>query len=178
MSDYSSDDVTVTPNAILLGQISGVERQVDVLIDRKWDDDSRRRIIVDAKRYNAKIDVKDIESFKAMMEDCRADHGIVVCPNGFTPAAKRRAQDAITIKLVPLEDLEGFDLNAWDPCLGSCNIDYVNKHKYGLVLYDSPYLLERNSLFSIMTVGKCDRCHEFHVWCWECGEKFALKDID
>ncbi len=29
-----------------------------------------------------------------------------------------------------------------------------------------------------MAVGKCDVCNEFHVWCWDCGQKFTLKDED
>ena len=178
MAEHASDEITIIPNAKIIGAISGVQRQIDVLIDAKWEEDISRRIIVDAKRYKRKVDVKDVETFEGMMRDCQAQHGVLVCPNGFTKAAKKRAQDAITIKLLPLEEAEAFDLRSWDPCVGSCLYE-ANHDKHGLVLYDSPYgLAIGNSPLSIMAVGKCDRCHEFHIWCWDCGEKFALKDED
>ena len=175
---HASDDITVIPNAKIIGAISGVQRQIDVLIDAKWDDEISRRIIVDAKRYKKKVDVKDVETFEGMMRDCRAQHGVLVCPNGFSKAAKKRAQDAITIKLLPLEDVETFDLNAWDPCVGRCSYE-PDYQKRGLVLYDNPYgLTIGKSPVSLMAVGKCDKCHEFHVWCWDCGERFALENED
>ncbi len=178
MAEHASDEITVIPNAKIVGAISGTQRQIDVLIDAKWDDDISRRIIVDAKRYKRKVDVKDVESFEGMMRDCQAQHGVLVCPNGFTKAAKKRAQDAITIKLLPLEEVEAFDLNSWDACVGSCSLK-KDGDKRGLVLYDSPYgLAIGNSPLSVMAVGKCDRCHEFHVWCWDCGQKFALENED
>jgi len=179
MADENArDDVTVIPNARIVGAISGVKRQIDVLIDAKWDDDICRRIIVDAKRYKKKIDVKDVEMFEGMMSDCRAQCGIIVCPNGFTPAAKKRAQDAITIRLLPLEEVENFSLYSWYPCVGNCT-NKKEDGKHGLVLYGSPYgLATGNSPLSIVAVGKCDVCHDFHIWCWDCGKKFALKDED
>jgi hypothetical protein len=179
MASFASDNFTVIPNTRLRGCISRVERQIDVLIDAKWDDDTHRRVIVDAKRYKNKIDVKDIETFEGMMKDCSSQYGVIVCPQGYTEAAKRRAQDAITIKLVPLSELENFNLDSWEPCLGKCARPKRRKSEHGLVLYDSPYgLTVGESPLSIMAVGKCDFCNEFHVWCWDCGQKFALTNED
>lgn len=150
-----------------------------MLIDAKWDENAKRRVIVDAKRYKKKIDIKDIETFEGMMKDCRSEYGVIVCPNGYTPAAKRRAQDAITIRLIPLAELENFTLDTWEYCLGKCTESKRKKLQHGLVLYDSPYGLAVNdSPLSVMAVGKCDVCNEFHIWCWDCGQKFALKDED
>ncbi|MEM7114396.1 MAG: hypothetical protein AAF614_18320, partial [Chloroflexota bacterium] len=28
----------------------------------------------------------------------------------------------------------------------------------------------------LLRIGKCDGCHQFHIWCWECGNKFAVPD--
>jgi hypothetical protein len=177
-SGEATDDLTVVPNAKLIGCISGIGRQIDVLVDARWEENITRRVIVDAKRYRRKVDVKTVESFEGMMKDCRAQHGIIVCPNGYTPAALRRAQDAITIKLVPLKDLDNFDLNAWDPCTGKCQAE-LNADRRGLVLYDSPFgLTIADSPLSIVANGKCDVCNNFHVWCWVCGAKFALGDED
>lgn len=179
MSDeHASDEFTVIPNARIHGVLSGTIRQIDVLIDAKWDEDTSRRIIVDAKRYKGKIDVKDVEMFEGMMRDCRAQYGIIVCTNGYSEAALRRAKDAITIKLVPLSDLDDFSLSTWEPCLGKCS-SVPNSSNKGLVLYDSPYGLSmEESPLSIVAVGKCDVCTEFHIWCWECGQKFALGNED
>ena len=57
-------DASVTPNASLIGSISGVPRQIDVLVDARFENDSTRRIIFDAKRRSRKVDVKDVESFE------------------------------------------------------------------------------------------------------------------
>lgn len=83
-------EMTITPNARVRGDISQQERQIDVLIEARWGDDIRR-IIVDAKLHRAKLDIKDVESFEGMMKDCRAKRGILVCPNGWTDGARRRA---------------------------------------------------------------------------------------
>jgi hypothetical protein len=179
MSEHASDDFTVIPNCKLIGGISGTARQVDVLIDAKWDENTARRVIVDAKFYSNKIDIKDVEMFEGMMKDCRAQYGVIVCPNGYTEAAKQRADDAITIKLVPASNLGSFSLSAWEPCIGACTRRRRRRKDYGLVLYDSPYgLAIGDSPISIMAVGKCDVCNEFHIWCWDCGVKFALANED
>ncbi|HEX5733374.1 MAG TPA: restriction endonuclease [Blastocatellia bacterium] len=179
MSEQSSDEITVIPNARIRGAISGTIRQIDVLIDSRHDEEISRRVIIDAKRYRNKVDVKDVESFEGMMKDCRAHHGVLVCPNGYTPAALRRAQNAITIRLVPLNELEKLDLGVWDCCAGACRTERRRGAEPGLVLWDSPYgLAVKDSPLHIMAIGKCDVCNNFHVWCWVCGAKFALKDED
>jgi hypothetical protein len=77
-----------------VGAITGIKRQVDVLIDARVAEDVLRRVIVDAKFRRRKIDVTDVEAFEGMMKDCRAQRGLLVCSNGFTEAALRRAQEA------------------------------------------------------------------------------------
>jgi restriction endonuclease len=174
-SSKASDEITVVPNARLLGAISGVERQIDVLIDARLQEDVSRRVIVDAKFRHRKLDVKDVEAFEGMMRDCRAHRGILVCANGYTPAAKRRAQDTIAITLVRPDELDSFDPTAWEPCLGRCNDGKRRARSEGWVLYDQPFGVSiGDSPLSVMVVGKCDACHDFHVWCWECGSRFAL----
>lgn len=105
-----------------------------------------------------------------MMKDVQAHRGILVCPNGHTPAALRRAQDTISIRLVPLSDLESLDLMSWDPCSHpSCD---------GLVLWDASPALEIGGLLTIFATAKCDECRRFNVWCWDCAQRFALDDED
>lgn len=105
VSENAGIEVSVTPNAKIVGK-SRVGRQIDVLVDARWGDKRSRRVIVDAKMYGRKLDIKDVEAFEGMMRDCRADRGILFCPSGWTGGAKRRAQDAITIQMMSLEELE------------------------------------------------------------------------
>jgi len=116
IADQLSTDFCVTPNASVVGVITGVRRQIDVLIEARHDTDNTRRIIVDAKRRKRKIDVKDVETFRGMMEDVGATHGYLVCPYGHTPAAERRAQTAVSIRLLPLHHLDDFDPRTWPRC--------------------------------------------------------------
>lgn len=173
-SEKATNEITVIPNAKLIGCISHVERQVDVLIDARLQEDTTRRIIVDAKLWRRKINVKDVESFEGMMRDCRANKGILVCPNGYSPAALRRSQDYITIRLVTLAELESIDPSRWDHCVGQCQKYFATKNP-GWVLYDQTIAIQTPfNLISIVSIGKCDECHDFNIWCWDCGEKFAL----
>ncbi|WP_207092661.1 hypothetical protein [Rhizobium leguminosarum] len=57
MADQLSTEFCVTPNASIRGVITGIKRQIDVLIEARHDTDNTRRIIVDAKRRKRKIDV-------------------------------------------------------------------------------------------------------------------------
>lgn len=171
-----SDDVTVIPNARLQGCISGVRRQLDVLIDARLGDDVSRRIIVKARRTRRKLDVSDVEAFKGVMEDCRANRGILVSASGHTAAAYRRAQDFITLSIVALDDVDGLNLFSWEPCLGLCASPGNGRRRKGWVLYEQPIGLSiRGGPSSIVSTAKCDECHDFHIWCWDCGEKFALR---
>lgn len=173
-SQKASDALTVVPNARLTGTISGASRQVDVLIDARLEDDVTRRVIVDAKRRTRKVNVKDVESFEGMMRDCRAQRGILVCTTGFTTAEQRRAQMAISLSLVTLEDLEDCDVTAWEPCLGGCTGRAPRTR--GWVLYDQPFgFWTTSSPLSIMHVGKCDACHDLHIWCDEYGTRAAIR---
>jgi hypothetical protein len=174
--EFSANDMTVVPNAKLIGKLSGCQRQIDVLIDKRFEGGRNRRIIVDAKKYSRPIHIKDVESFEGMLRDCTASKGILVCPNGYSDAAKRRAQDLINIRLVSLDELENLDLSTWDEC---CSDSCDTRKNRGLVLWDSPWgISPLGNPLSICCTGKCDECNDFHVWCWDCGQKFALGNED
>lgn len=173
----SSREKTIIPNAKLIGCISGVERQIDLLIDARLQEEISRRVIVDAKFRGRKIDVKDVESFEGMMKDCRAHRGILVCSNGYTPAALRRAQELITIKLVTPKELESFDpTSSWGLCTGQCSINNSKYSKRGWVLFEICLNVVPNGGIypTTVVIGKCDVCHDFNLWCWGCGQRFAL----
>jgi hypothetical protein len=183
-ADQVSTGFCVTPNARLIGRISKRSRQIDVLIDLRHDTDNSGRVIVDAKKKARKIDVKDVEEFRGLMEDVAATHGYLVCPNGYTKAAERRAQSAVSIRLVPLNHLEMFDPSTWPKCNApKCGDGRVFWDGYpGITLrvipQSGPNRGELVDLTYIHYVGKCDRCGQFHVKCLTCGDVLSPPEND
>jgi hypothetical protein len=180
IADQIETDLCVTPNARIKGRISHRSRQIDVLIESRHDTDNTRRIVVDAKRRKRKIDVKDVEEFRGLMEDVGATHGYLVCPVGHTKAAEKRAQLAVSIRLLPLENLENFDPSTWPRC-ASCRNGRIFWDGYPeLSLGLSPVGIpdQQAPVYArfVHYVGKCDRCGQFHVLCMTCGETLSPAD--
>lgn len=179
VADQLSTQYCVTPNARVQGKISRLKRQIDVLIDLRHDTDNRRRIIIDAKARSRPVDVTHVEAFRGLMEDVEATHGYLICPSGHTDAAIRRAQEEVSIRLLPLDRLEDFDPSAWPKCLAPrCRNGRVFWDGYPLIdmalapVEQSGRELQRLSY--VHYVGKCDRCSRFHVKCMTCGEVLSL----
>ncbi|UYF76549.1 restriction endonuclease [Acinetobacter ursingii] len=170
MFDEYDFDTTVVPNAKIIGSISGIPRQIDVLLDSK-NGESNRRIIVDAKYHKRPIDIKKVEEFEGMMRDVSAQRGILVCPNGYTKAALRRAQELITIRLVTEDEVENIGFYGWENCSSQgCT---------GSLIWElNPTLITTDDPMTVTCSAKCDACSNFNVWCWGCGEKFSLDDED
>src|SRR5262249_5035699 len=150
------------------GRLSDKSRQIDVLLDLRHDTDNSRRVIVDAKRRQRKLDVKDVEAFEGLMKDVGAHHGFLVSSTGYSGAAQRRAQDAITISIVPLEHVEQIDPTRWPRCLGAkCANGRVFWSGYpelsmSLLPISSPKAdVEKRTWLHY--VGKCDQCGKFHM---------------
>lgn len=177
MANQVSTDLCVTANARVMGRISGRSRQIDALIDSRHDTDNSRRIIVDAKTRKRKIDVTDVEMFRGLMNDVGATHGYLVCPNGHTKAAEKRAQMAVTICLVALDHIPNFDPSQWPPCKNATC-------KQGRVFWDGHLELlptmtdgtRRTRVPFVHSVGKCDRCGRFHVECHRCGDILSVPE--
>jgi len=167
--EYDPDEWTVIPNAHLTGYISKRKRQIDVLIDYRFDHKLERRIIVDAKERKRAIDIKEVESFEGMMRDIGAHVGILVSTNGYTKAAQNRAQQTIGLTIIQEDEIEKLNLSDWDYCYNCSN---------GLVLWDFYFGVEYNKLIYVQASGKCDVCGKFHIWCWSCGEKHVLEAED
>jgi hypothetical protein len=84
-------DAEVIHNAYLPGRNSKVERQIDVLVKQRIGQ-YEMLIVLDCKDHARPIDVKGVEEFHGLLEDVGAHKGALVCPKGFTAAAKERAQ--------------------------------------------------------------------------------------
>ncbi|MGI4734143.1 MAG: restriction endonuclease [Janthinobacterium lividum] len=170
-SEYDDTFFTVIPNVRVKGYISGRKRQLDVLIDFRYNADLSRRIIIDAKRRKRPIDIKEVEAFEGLMRDVNAQRGILFCSNGYTKSALKRAQEHIGIRLVTEEEADTISLSDWEVCRSpTC--------QHGLVLWDAYRAIICNGLISTYGVGKCDECGSFHVWCWDCGERQCLYGED
>lgn len=165
-------DVSITPNASLLGSISGVKRQIDILVDARWDAGTERRIIFDAKRRKRKIDLKDVEAFEGMMRDVSASRGVLVCTSGWTKAALARADQNIYLRLITEDEAHEIDHAAIDRCPYCLS---QNRKTKGLVFWDGQFPLPLTG-WAIVFTGKCDVCRSFAFWCWDCGEKVIVPD--
>lgn len=184
IADQLSTDLCATPNARVVGKISKRSRQIDVLIDQRHDSDNSRRVIVDAKKRTRKIDVTDVEAFRGLMEDVGATHGYLVCPTGHTKAAARRAQSAVSIRLLPLDRLQDFDPSAWPTCTftgcrgGRVFWDGYPEISVALRGASPTESRARARMAFLHYVGKCDRCGRFHVKCLTCGDLISLPESD
>ncbi|PKM44003.1 MAG: restriction endonuclease [Gammaproteobacteria bacterium HGW-Gammaproteobacteria-1] len=179
ISDQLSTDYCVTPNARISGRISGRKRQVDVLIDARHNTDNTRRIIVDAKKRLRRIDVTHVEAFRGLMEDVGATHGYLVSPAGYTKAAERRAQDEVSIRILPLDRLDEFDPSTWPKCANAtCHSGRVFWDGYPEIelTLQSFSGNEHRRIPFVHYVGKCDRCGLFHVKCLSCGDLISLPE--
>lgn len=82
---------SVLHNQRVIGRHSGRTRQIDVLVkDRVGQYEIL--IVIDCKDYKKKADVKSVEEFQGLVEDIGAQKGVLVCPSGFSEAAKNRAR--------------------------------------------------------------------------------------
>jgi hypothetical protein len=94
----------------IIGRFSKIERQIDILIE-DYVAGNRIRIVVDGKFFSTKIDVKDVEMFIGMLNDCEANKGLLITQEGFSEAATKRAYyDPIDIELdiLNFKDLQQF----------------------------------------------------------------------
>lgn len=83
---------TVLHNVKMPGRRSGTSRQIDVLVTEQVGQ-YVINIIIDCKDYKVPVDVKGVEEFNGLLDDVGGQKGVLVCPRGFTAAAKARAAD-------------------------------------------------------------------------------------
>lgn len=97
-------------NSKILGKYSKGMRQCDILIKNKIYG-KENIILIDAKYYSKKVDVKNVEEFIAMVSDVNADEGILITQNGYTKSAYERAQNdpsQILLDILTINDLKQY----------------------------------------------------------------------
>ena len=88
--DLSPLGAEVRQDQRVRGQITGVPRQIDILV-RTLSAAGLVTLVVDCKDHSAPVDVKDMEAFLGLLEDVGANRGAIVSALGFTEAAVKRA---------------------------------------------------------------------------------------
>jgi hypothetical protein len=99
---------TVIHDLSLVGE-SEVAHQIDVLVERNG---VKRRVLIECKDFDIsgdKIGLDILRNFRSVLEDTKADEGMVVTCNGFTSEAQKYAK-AKGIKLVVLRAFEQADM--------------------------------------------------------------------
>ena len=86
-------DAKVTLDDKIVGKRTGVPRQIDVSI-RKAVGQFEILIVIDCKDYAKPLDVKGVEEFMGLAQDVGAHRAAMVAAQGYTEAAKKRAEDA------------------------------------------------------------------------------------
>jgi hypothetical protein len=84
-------EAEVIHNAKMAGRLSKRNRQIDVLV-RQRIGQYEMSIVLECKDHARPIDVKGVEEFHGLLEDVGAHKGALVCPRGFSKAAKERAR--------------------------------------------------------------------------------------
>jgi hypothetical protein len=97
--------IMIKSNVKLHGTISGIPRQVDILVG------TTHKTAIECKYLSRMVDVKCVESFLAMMDDLDIPRGLIVTARGYTPAAKARAENddrGLDLQIVTPERLSKF----------------------------------------------------------------------
>lgn len=108
-------------NIYIKGLYSKRKRQIDIMVK----DNNNTIYIIDAKKYDAKINVKTVESFIGMIKDVGANYGIIVSEKGFTKAAINRAhlgENNIEVDILSLNELKEFQAEGAIPYSGSYGV--------------------------------------------------------
>lgn len=90
----------------VLGRLSLAKRQVDVAV-YEVQDKSTPYLVVECKRYGRVLDVNDVGEFSSRLEDTGAEHGVLVCPRGFSKAGRNfAAAKGIVLQTLPVEEAD------------------------------------------------------------------------
>ncbi|WP_194768787.1 restriction endonuclease [Tamlana sp. I1] len=94
----------------IFGKHSRIDRQIDISI-RGNIGGNKILGIIDCKHFSKNIDVKIIESFLGMLEDTKANFGLIITNNGFSSSAKNRANVRnLRLDIIEFDELEKIKL--------------------------------------------------------------------
>ena len=105
----------------LPGALSGIDRQIDILVDATVAGETIRTVI-DAKMYGKAIDVKHVEEFLGLLKDVKAHRGMMVTTVGYSKAALERAHRDISdveLDIMSIAEFQQFQAPIGIPFSGS-----------------------------------------------------------
>ncbi len=79
----------------------------------------------------------------------------------------------IEIRIVTTDEAVALDFSMIDPC-PHCRLQ--KRKTEGFVFWDGQLPLPVEWSWAIIFTGKCDVCHSFAFWCWDCGSKVVVPD--
>lgn len=125
----SYTDWKVEKDVHIQGKYSGQTRQIDILMTSSGEEPTK--IVVEAKYYSTKVSVKTVDSFIGFLEDVGIENGLIVCEEGYTPAAIKRAHKgthAITVEILSMKELKENQ--------GKCGMMHIGK---SILLFMAPF---------------------------------------
>ncbi|WP_298239494.1 restriction endonuclease [uncultured Algibacter sp.] len=94
----------------IFGKHSRIDRQIDISI-RGNIGGNKILGIIDCKHFSKNIDIKIIESFLGMLEDTKANFGLIITNKGFSSSAKNRANVRnLRLDIIEFDELEKIKL--------------------------------------------------------------------
>jgi hypothetical protein len=94
----------------IFGKHSRIDRQIDISI-RGNIGGNKILGIIDCKHFSKNINIKTIESFLGMLEDTKANFGLIITNKGFSLSAKSRANVRnLRLDIIKFDELEKIKL--------------------------------------------------------------------
>jgi hypothetical protein len=170
LTDLAGPESVVSFDQKLQGKVSGVSRQVDVLVEGAFANETMRgiRLAVDCKCWSTGIDVADVDAFIGFLGDLPVDLGLLATTKSFSEGAKKRAQGArgVRLEIIPYADSRDWalDIHLCDVC-----DDPDSDRLPGAVWWATLPATDGPAGGHLVTaLGTCDRCATLHMLC-RCG---------
>lgn len=158
-------------NVRLIGRKSGVQRQVDILLEHEG-----KNIAIECKKYTRKVGLKTVESFIAMVGDVDIDQGLIISESGFTKPALQRIDAEKNVKAMSIP---------WDEAYESCPMDGYGRIPEvcpicrdcktfledvpGIILWNFGLCSINDGVISMFAPGYCLCCNTKFLYCDPCG---------
>ncbi|MDP1816516.1 MAG: restriction endonuclease [Leadbetterella sp.] len=161
--EQMNDFGIVKKNITIPDKVTGQARQVDV-----WWEMSIGghifKILIDAKKRNAKIDVKDVEEILMLAESVNADKAIIVTNQKWTEPAERKANHTgLDLRILSIDEATDLIIeDKWLMCQ-VCQEDCVVLDNDGFVMIDN--------IINWWLGGTCRECKSIYINCQSCGGK-------
>lgn len=92
------ESATITRDVKLMGKLSNVPRQLDIVIDSQIAD-LHIRVAVECKNWKTKLNVRHVGEFIDKLRDAGLSRGLVIARRGFSEAAYQRAISETDLQL-------------------------------------------------------------------------------